>query len=42
MIKEGEDLRPKLKPEYLKDMDNKNKIKQNGSPKELSENSQSK
>ncbi len=42
MIKEGEDLRPKLKPEYLKDMDNKNKIKQNGSSKELSENSQSK
>lgn len=49
-IKEGEDPRPKLKktirlgdnPEYLKDMDNKNKIKQNGSSKELSENSQSK
>ena len=39
MIKEGEDPRPKLKPEYLKDMDNKNKIKQNGSSKELSKNS---
>lgn len=39
MIKEGEDPRPKLKPEYLKDMDNKNKIKQNGSSKELSTNS---
>ena len=39
LIKEGEDPRPKLKPEYLKDMDNKNKIKQNGSSKELSTNS---
>jgi hypothetical protein len=39
LIKEGEDPRPKIKPEYLKDMDNKNKIKQNGSSKELSTNS---
>lgn len=39
LIKEGEDPRPKLKPEYLQDMDNKNKIKQNGSSKELSTNS---
>lgn len=39
MVKEVEDPRPKLKPEYLKDMDNKNKIKQNGSSKELSKNS---
>tara|TARA_R110002153_G_C13330512_1_gene497968 strand:- start:6982 stop:7509 length:528 start_codon:yes stop_codon:yes gene_type:complete len=39
MIKEGEDPRPQIQPEYLKDMDNKNKIKQNGSPKELSKNS---
>ena len=38
LMKEGEDPRPKLKPEYLKDMDNKNKIKQNGSSKELSTN----
>tara|TARA_R110002126_G_scaffold234846_1_gene378775 strand:+ start:37 stop:564 length:528 start_codon:yes stop_codon:yes gene_type:complete len=39
LIKEGEDPRPKLKPEYLQDMDNKNKIKQNGSSKELSKQS---
>jgi hypothetical protein len=39
IIKEGEDPRPKLKPEYLNDLDNKNKIKQNGSSKELSKNS---
>ena len=36
IIKEGEDPRPSLKPEYLKDMDNKNKTQQNGTTKELS------
>ncbi len=40
MIKEGGDPRPTLKPEYLSDMDNKNKIKQNGTTKELSRESQ--
>lgn len=39
MVKEVEDPRPKLKPEYLKDMDNKNKIKQNEFTKKLSTNS---
>ncbi len=37
MIKEGEN--PKSKPDYLKDMDNKNKIKQNEFTKKLSTNS---
>lgn len=39
IIKEGEEPRPKIKPESLKDMDNKEKIKQNGSTKEFSKNS---
>ncbi len=39
-VKEGGDPRPTLKPEYLSDMDNKNKIKQNGTTKELSRESQ--
>lgn len=39
MIKEGEDPKNRLKPEYLKGIDNENKIKQNGSSKELSEQS---
>ncbi len=42
MIKEGEDPNLRPKPDYLNDMDNKNKIKQNGSTKELSTDSQSK
>lgn len=36
MVKKREDPTPTPKPEYLSDMDNKNKIKQNGTTKELS------
>lgn len=36
VLKEGEDPRPSLKPEYLKNIDNKNKIQQNGTTEKLS------
>ena len=41
VTKEGEDPTPSIKPKYLNDMDNKNKIKQNGTTKELSREGQS-